>query len=121
MTPLKFTKMQGAGNDFVVINGIDQTINFSPEQWRWLADRRFGVGADQMLLVESAASTDVDFNYRIFNADGGEVEHCGNGARCFAVFVRDEGLTTKTAPLFFLVADGLPGCQFGVDHEKNWI
>jgi diaminopimelate epimerase len=93
MTPIKFTKMHGAGNDFIVINGIDQSINFSARQWQWLADRRFGVGADQILLVERAKSTDVDFNYRIFN--GGEVEHCGNGARCFAVFVRDEGLTTK--------------------------
>jgi diaminopimelate epimerase len=95
MTPIKFTKMHGAGNDFIVINGIDQAIRFSAKQWQWLADRRFGIGADQILLVESAKSADVDFNYRIFNADGGEVEHCGNGARCFAVFVRDEGLTTK--------------------------
>jgi diaminopimelate epimerase len=94
-TALKFTKMQGAGNDFVMLNGIDQKVAFNRAQWKWLADRRFGVGADQMLLVEAPQSADVDFNYRIFNADGGEVEHCGNGARCFAVFVRDEGLSDK--------------------------
>jgi diaminopimelate epimerase len=94
-TQLRFTKMQGAGNDFVMLNGISQRVNLSKAQWRWLADRRFGVGADQMLLVEAAKSLDADFNYRIFNADGGEVEHCGNGARCFAVFVHDEGLTTS--------------------------
>jgi diaminopimelate epimerase len=95
MTTLKFTKMQGAGNDFVMLNGISQHVSLTKAQWRWLADRRFGVGADQLLVVEAASSLDVDFNYRIFNADGGEVEHCGNGARCFAVFVRDEGLSTK--------------------------
>jgi diaminopimelate epimerase len=95
MTTLKFTKMQGAGNDFVMLNGISQHVSLNKAQWRWLADRRFGVGADQLLVVEAASSSDVDFNYRIFNADGGEVEHCGNGARCFAVFVRDEGLSTK--------------------------
>ncbi|MFK0377194.1 diaminopimelate epimerase [Pandoraea sp. NPDC090278] len=92
---LKFTKMQGAGNDFVVIDGISQTIDFTPEQWRALADRHFGVGADQLLLVERATMPGVDFRYRIFNADGGEVEHCGNGARCFVKFVRDTGLTDK--------------------------
>jgi diaminopimelate epimerase len=94
-TTLRFTKMQGAGNDFVMLNGISQQVNLSQAQWRWLADRRFGVGADQMLLVEAPKSPEVDFNYRIFNADGGEVEHCGNGARCFAVFVQNEGLTLK--------------------------
>ncbi len=92
---LKFTKMQGAGNDFVVIDGISQTIDFTPEQWRGLADRHFGVGADQLLLVERSTLPGIDFRYRIFNADGGEVEHCGNGARCFVKFVRDAGLTDK--------------------------
>jgi diaminopimelate epimerase len=92
---LRFTKMQGAGNDFVMLDGVRQKVDLTGAQWRWLADRHFGVGADQMLLVEPPKSDDVDFNYRIFNADGGEVEHCGNGARCFAVFVRDEGLTNK--------------------------
>lgn len=94
-TTLRFTKMQGAGNDFVMLNGIDQHVALNQAQWRWLADRRFGIGADQMLLVEAPQSKDVDFNYRIINADGGEVEHCGNGARCFAVFVHDEALTEK--------------------------
>jgi diaminopimelate epimerase len=93
---LRFTKMQGAGNDFVVIDGISQQVSLNSAQWRWLADRHFGVGADQILLVETAQSPDVDFNYRIFNADGGEVEHCGNGARCFAVFLRDQGLSDKS-------------------------
>lgn len=87
--------MQGAGNDFVVIDGVRQHIAFSPAQWRRLADRHFGVGADQILLVEPPHSADIDFSYRIFNADGAEVEQCGNGARCFVRFVRDQGLTDK--------------------------
>jgi diaminopimelate epimerase len=94
---LRFTKMQGAGNDFVMLNGIAQRVDLAPEQVRRLADRRFGVGADQILLVESPRSDDADFRYRIFNSDGGEVEQCGNGARCFVRFVRDEGLTDKAA------------------------
>jgi len=94
---LRFTKMQGAGNDFVVLNGIAQKIDLSRDQLRRLADRRFGVGADQILLVESASRDDVDFRYRIFNSDGGEVEQCGNGARCFVRFVRDQKLTDKSA------------------------
>jgi diaminopimelate epimerase len=94
MTTLKFTKMQGLGNDFVVLDGIRQRVELSPAQVRLLADRRFGVGCDQVLLVERATG-DADFRYRIFNADGGEVEQCGNGARCFAIFVRDQGLTSK--------------------------
>ncbi len=93
---IKFTKMQGAGNDFLVLDGIRQAIQLSTRQWRALADRHLGVGADQILLVEPPSSPDVDFNYRIFNADGGEVEHCGNGARCFVKFVRDQGLTDKS-------------------------
>jgi diaminopimelate epimerase len=92
---LRFTKMHGAGNDFVMLNGIAQKIELSREQIRRLADRRFGVGADQILLVEAAGRGDVDFRYRIFNSDGGEVEQCGNGARCFVRFVRDQGLTDK--------------------------
>jgi diaminopimelate epimerase len=94
---LKFTKMQGAGNDFVVLDGVRQRVALVPAQWRALADRHFGVGADQMLLVEPADGPDVDFVYRIFNADGGEVEQCGNGARCFVRFVRDQGLTDKSS------------------------
>jgi len=92
---LKFTKMHGAGNDFVVIDGTHQHIHLSPEQLRLLADRHFGVGCDQILLVETSEFPNVDFRYRIFNADGGEVEQCGNGARCFVRFVHDHRLTHK--------------------------
>jgi diaminopimelate epimerase len=93
--PLKFTKMHGLGNDFVVFDAINQPVSLSTEQVRMIADRRFGVGCDQLLLVESAQQPGVDFRYRIFNADGGEVQQCGNGARCFARFVRDKGLSDK--------------------------
>ncbi len=93
---LAFTKMQGTGNDFVVLDAISQKVDLSPAQFRRLADRHFGVGCDQVLLVEQPTVKGADFAYRIFNADGGEVEQCGNGARCFAVFVRDRGLTDKT-------------------------
>lgn len=92
---MKFTKMHGAGNDFVVIDGVRQSVNLSPEQLRLLADRNFGVGCDQILLVEKSLSNEADFRYRIFNADGGEVEQCGNGARCFVRFVHDQKLTSK--------------------------
>ena len=92
---LKFTKMHGAGNDFVVIDAISQPVNLTADQWRALADRRFGVGADQILVVEKPGSSDVDFRYRIFNSDGGEVEQCGNGARAFVKFVVDKGLTDR--------------------------
>jgi diaminopimelate epimerase len=91
---LSFTKMQGAGNDFVVIDATQMSLALTPQQIRHLADRRFGVGADQVLLVEKSDAADADFVYRIFNADGQEVEQCGNGARCFARFVRDQGLTS---------------------------
>ncbi|WP_144111219.1 diaminopimelate epimerase [Paraburkholderia sp. BCC1886] len=92
---LTFTKMHGAGNDFVVLDGYTQPLALTPAQVRALADRHFGVGADQLLLVEKPTVDGVDFRYRIFNCDGGEVEHCGNGARCFVKFVRDRGLTGK--------------------------
>jgi diaminopimelate epimerase len=92
---LKFSKMHGLGNDFVVLDGIRQPLALTPEQLRTLADRHFGVGCDQILLVEMAEQPGVDFRYRIFNADGGEVEQCGNGARCFVRFVHDAGLTAK--------------------------
>jgi diaminopimelate epimerase len=92
---LNFTKMHGLGNDFVVIDAINQSISLTPEQIRQLADRHIGIGCDQLLLVE-ATSTSADFRYRIYNADGGEVEQCGNGARCFMQFVRDQGLTDKS-------------------------
>ncbi|MDQ6916422.1 MAG: diaminopimelate epimerase [Pseudomonadota bacterium] len=92
---LKFTKMQGLGNDFVVLDGVTQKVDLSRAELIRLADRHFGVGCDQILVVEEPDRADVDFRYRIFNADGGEVEQCGNGARCFVHFVRDRGLTTK--------------------------
>lgn len=93
---LKFTKMHGIGNDFVVIDAISQTVALTATQIQQIADRHFGVGCDQLLLVERATLSDADFRYRIFNADGGEVEQCGNGARCFVRFVHDKGLTLKT-------------------------
>jgi diaminopimelate epimerase len=92
---LKFTKMHGAGNDFVVLDGINQHIDLTPAQYQVLADRHFGIGCDQILLVQAATRPDCDFRYRIFNADGGEVQQCGNGARCFARFVHEQGLTSK--------------------------
>jgi diaminopimelate epimerase len=92
---LKFTKMHGAGNDFVVLDGIRQSISLTPEKLRLIADRHFGIGCDQILLVEKSQRHDADFRYRIFNADGGEVEQCGNGARCFVRFVHEKKLTGK--------------------------
>ena len=93
MAKLRFTKMQGLGNDFVVLDGICQKVDLAPEHRRLLADRRLGVGCDQILVVERATCPNADFRYRIYNADGGEVEQCGNGARCFVKFVRDHGYT----------------------------
>ncbi|WP_305890908.1 diaminopimelate epimerase [Methylomonas rosea] len=92
---INFTKMQGLGNDFVVIDAINQQIQLTAEQIRFLANRHFGVGCDQLLLVEKPISANAEFKYRIFNADGSEVAQCGNGARCFARFVRDKGLSNK--------------------------
>ena len=92
---LKFTKMHGAGNDFIVIDATRERIALGPEQWRRLADRRFGIGADQILIVEPPTEEGCDFRYRIFNNDGGEVEQCGNGSRAFVRFVSDKGLTDK--------------------------
>ena len=93
---LKFTKMHGLGNDFVVFDTIAQAVELSPEQLRFIADRHRGVGCDQILRVEPPRESGTDFYYRIFNADGGEVEQCGNGARCFVRYVRDKGLTAKS-------------------------
>ncbi|MCA1862352.1 diaminopimelate epimerase [Janthinobacterium sp. HSC-3S05] len=92
---LHFTKMHGAGNDFIVIDAIHQEIDFTPAQWQRLADRRFGIGADQILVVEKPRLPGCDFRYRIYNNDGGEVEQCGNGARAFVKFVSEKGLSTK--------------------------
>jgi diaminopimelate epimerase len=92
----KFTKMQGVGNDFVVLDAVNQPVSLDAEAARRIADRHFGVGCDQILLIEPPRTAGTDFYYRIFNADGGEVQHCGNGARCFLRYVRDKGLTDKT-------------------------
>lgn len=120
---LSFTKMHGLGNDFVVFDGVNQRVVLTPERVRRLADRRFGVGCDQVLLVEPSREPHVDFTYRIFNRDGGEVEQCGNGARCFARFVRDKGLTDKNEIVvrtlggvlrLFVEADGRVRVNMGV-------
>jgi diaminopimelate epimerase len=95
MAKIRFTKMHGQGNDFVVLDGVRQALDITPGKARFLADRHLGVGCDQLLVVERPASAGNDFRYRIYNADGGEVEQCGNGARCFARYVLDEGLTDK--------------------------
>ena len=92
---LRFTKMHGLGNDFVVIDAVRQSVDLSGEQARFIADRHFGIGCDQILIVEASRRAGVDFRYRIFNADGGEVEQCGNGARCFVRFVHQQGLSDK--------------------------
>ena len=123
---IKFTKMQGAGNDFVVLDGTHQTLNVSVAQWRKLADRHFGVGADQILVVERSHNPTADFRYRIFNADGGEVEQCGNGARCFVRFVHEKKLTDKTAitveTMRGLIAPHLePNGQVTVDMGPPWV
>ena len=93
---IRFAKMHGQGNDFVVIDAVRQAVEITPEMARRIADRHFGVGCDQILVVEKARTPGTDFRYRIYNADGGEVEQCGNGSRCFVRFVRDAGLTTKS-------------------------
>jgi len=94
---IRFTKMQGAGNDFVVLDETRERLNLGPAHYRYLADRHFGVGADQILTVRPAPQPDVDFEYLIHNADGGEVEQCGNGSRCFVRFVQEQGLTSKSS------------------------
>jgi diaminopimelate epimerase len=92
---LAFTKMEGAGNDFVVLDFTQDVFSLAPEKIRKISDRHFGIGADQVLVVENPGQPGMDFRYRIFNADGGEVEQCGNGARCFVKFVHAKGLTSK--------------------------
>ncbi|WP_094856412.1 diaminopimelate epimerase [Bordetella genomosp. 10] len=111
-----FTKMHGAGNDFVVLDGVRQTIEMTPERARALGDRHFGIGADQILLVEPASSPAADFRYRIFNSDGGEVEHCGNGARCFVRFVHETGLSDRN-PLRAEIATGIIVLDEGDDEQ----
>jgi len=92
---LNFVKMHGLGNDFIMLDGVSQNINLTTDDIRRLSHRKFGIGCDQLLIVESPTQEEVDFRYRIFNSDGSEVEQCGNGARCFAQFVRQQGLTNK--------------------------
>ncbi len=113
---LAFTKMQGAGNDFVVLDGVSRNLALTPAQLRRLADRHFGVGCDQILLVEPPRAAGTDFRYRIFNADGGEVEQCGNGARCFVRFVRERGLTNKSE-IRVETAKGIITLQLEADGE----
>lgn len=108
--------MHGLGNDFVVIDAISQTVNLSAEQVRFIADRHFGVGCDQLLLVEKTQLEGVDFRYRIFNSDGGEVEQCGNGARCFARFIHDKGLCDKET-LRVETQSGIIGIR--IDSDNN--
>ena len=126
---IKFTKMHGLGNDFVVIDAINQEIDLTEAEVQFIADRHFGVGCDQLLLVEEPESDDVDFIYRIFNADGGEVEQCGNGARCFAIFVREKGLTdsdmirVETASgiiELYIQDDGQVSVDMGVPELNPW-
>ncbi len=115
---LEFTKMHGTGNDFVVINNIKQDVSLSAAQIRHIADRHFGIGCDQLLLVEAAGREDAEFRYRIFNADGGEVEQCGNGARCFARFVVDQGLT-ESQNISVETASGLIHLKLETDERVS--
>ncbi len=113
---LEFTKMHGLGNDFIMIDAINQTVDLDREHMRLLADRHFGIGCDQILLVETSQHPDAQFRYRIFNADGGEVEQCGNGARCFARFVTDRGMTTAN-PVVVETTSGLLSLQLQEDDQ----
>ena len=114
---LRFTKMQGLGNDFVMVDAISQKVSITPERAKRLADRHFGVGCDQVLVVEAPQRADADFRYRIFNQDGAEVENCGNGARCFALFVRQRGLTSK----HIIVAEPATGILTLKVHDNNLV
>lgn len=112
-----FTKMHGLGNDFVVLDGVRQTIDITPDRVRAIAHRQFGIGADQILLVENPSHPEADFRYRIFNADGSEVEHCGNGARCFVRFVHEQKLSGRN-PLKAEIATGLINL---LEHEDHTV
>ena len=114
---IRFTKMQGAGNDFVVLDETRARLNLSPAQYRWLADRHLGVGADQILSVRPSPGPGLDFEYVIHNADGGEVEHCGNGARCFVRYVHDQRLTARN-PVRVKVKNGELSLQL---HEDGRV
>lgn len=112
----KFSKMHGAGNDFVVLDGVRATLDITPARIRALANRHMGIGADQVLVVEPASRADADFRYRIFNADGSEVEHCGNGARCFVRYVHEHGLSTRN-PLRAEISTGVILLEEDADGE----
>lgn len=114
---LKFTKMHGLGNDFMVIDAINQSVELSPGLVKSWSDRHFGIGFDQLLLVEATETPNVDFRYRIFNADGSEVQQCGNGARCFARYVYDKGLTDKTE----ITVETASGIIVLYVEEKGWV
>ena len=123
---LRFTKMQGAGNDFVVLDATHSPLPLGPAAYRLLGDRRFGVGADQILVVERASAPGIDFRYRIFNSSGDEVEHCGNGARCFLRYVRARGYTDKAAVKVATVNNVLelreqPDGRVTVDMNRPWF
>ncbi|MFT7559398.1 MAG: diaminopimelate epimerase [Flavobacteriales bacterium] len=114
---LRFTKMHGLGNDFVMLDAVSQKLNVTEALIRKLANRNFGIGCDQVLVVETPRKPNVDFRYRIFNADGSEVENCGNGARCFAVFARQRGLTSKTS----IAVETCGGDMILTVHEDNSV
>lgn len=113
---LNFTKMHGAGNDFVVVDGYSAPVSLTTAQIKKIANRNFGIGCDQLLIVEKTSTPNVDFRYRIFNADGGEVEQCGNGARCFVRFVHHKGLTQKRE-IAVETASGLITLTLGEHHQ----
>lgn len=117
MKVLKFSKMHGLGNDFMVVDNIDGSLQFDAREISVLSNRKIGVGFDQFLLIEAPDNADVDFNYRIFNADGNEVEHCGNGARCFAKYIKDKGLSDKQT-LAVKVKKGIINVTY---HDDNHI
>lgn len=112
---LQFTKMHGLGNDFIVFDGVNQTIDLTPEQIAFLGDRHTGIGFDQMLVIAPATSPDHDFSYLVYNSDGGQVENCGNGSRCIVSFIREKGLSEETEFTFRLITGGLLTCRLEDD------
>jgi diaminopimelate epimerase len=111
---IPFTKMHGLGNDFVVLDLVSNDIELNPEQIKWLGDRHFGIGFDQLLMIEPPSRNDVDFDYRIYNSDGNEVEHCGNGARCFALYIQQKGLSEKN-PIRVKTMNGILELNINLD------
>ncbi|KAM9994385.1 hypothetical protein ACTFIZ_007527 [Dictyostelium cf. discoideum] len=115
---IPFTKMQGAGNDFIVLNGIDHQFNFTADEWRLLADRHFGIGADQILIVEKTSRVDADFKYRIFNADGNEVEHCEIMPGIIVLTITDDGQVTVDMGVPIFNAPDIPFIADHLEHKK---